>query len=121
PLGGCRPCFPRGLVGHAVQPVGDHLPWCDKRCLANKDQEGGLECVFGVVVVAQDSAAHAPDHRAVTFDQGSEGSFLPMLEVAPKELPIGQSCSLPHKHRLAKMLEDTADLAGRHQVSRWLA
>jgi hypothetical protein len=55
------------------------------------------------------------------LDEGSEGNFIPTLDEAPKELPIGQSCSIPQKHGLAKVLEDLADLVGRHLVSLLLS
>src|SRR5580704_8424847 len=53
------------LVGYPVQPVADHFSRRDRRCLADEDEEGGLKCVLGIVMVTEDAATNAPDDRAV--------------------------------------------------------
>ena len=89
----------------------------DRRRLADEDEEGGLEGVLGVVVVAEDTAAHAPDHRAVPPHQGCKSRLVTAAEVVLQQLPIGQPRPIPQKHRPAKVLDDLAHLAGRHVVS----
>jgi hypothetical protein len=51
-------------MSHPVKPISQHLPWIDGSRLASKDEEGGLKSVFGVVMIQQ-TAASAPDHRCV--------------------------------------------------------
>ena len=97
PPGGRRSRLQRRLVGHAVEPVGDHLPRHDGSRLADEDEEGGLEGVLGVVVAVEDPAADAPDHRAVPLHQGGERRFLAAAEVALQQLPIGQARPLVHE------------------------
>jgi hypothetical protein len=88
PLGGCGPRLQRRLLGHAVEPVGDHLPRYDRGRLADEDEEGGLEGVLGVVVIAQDTAAHTPDHRAMPTHQGCQSRLVTTAEVVLQQLPV---------------------------------
>src|SRR5262249_58529221 len=46
----------RRLPGHAVQPGGHRLPRHGRR-LADEDEERGLECVLGIVVIVEEAAA----------------------------------------------------------------
>src|SRR5262249_42342100 len=85
--------------------------------LADEDQEGGLEGVLGVVVIAEDPAAHGPDHRAMPAHQGGQRRLVPAAEVVLQQLPIGQARPTPQKHGPAQVLEDLARLACRHVVS----
>ena len=59
----------------------------DRRRLADEDEEGGLEGVLGVVVVAKDAAAHAPDHRAVPPHEGRKSRLVTAAEVVLQQLP----------------------------------
>src|SRR4051794_38051936 len=102
----------RRLMSYAVQPVCHHLSRRNGRRLADKDKEGGLEGVLGVLMVEQ-SAADAPDHRPMPLDESNEGSFISMLDEATKELPIGQSCSILQSSP-AKVLDELAYLGSRH-------
>src|SRR5262249_7383722 len=72
-----------------------------------------LESVFGIVVVVENPAARAPNHRAMPPHQGGEGRFVPMLEEVPQELPIGQSRPIAQQHGPAQVLENLAHLARR--------
>jgi hypothetical protein len=71
-----------------------------------------LESILGVVVV-EEATAYTPDHRAVSFDKGSEGHFISMVDEAPKQLSIGQASPILQKHRPAKVLDELARLARR--------
>src|SRR5262245_48687850 len=42
------------------------------------------------------------------FDNGGEGCFVPVIEEASQELPIGQPAPVSQKHGLAKVLNDLA-------------
>jgi hypothetical protein len=84
-------------MGYSVQPVRNHLPPHNRRRLADKNQEGRLESVLGFVM-AKESAADAPDHRAVSVDEGGEGRFIPALEEAPEELRVRQPASVSQEH-----------------------
>ena len=56
-----------------MQPAPDRLLPAHGGGPADEDEERGLEGVLGVVLVAQDRAADAEDHRPVPLDQGREG------------------------------------------------
>ena len=79
----------------------------DRRRLADEDEEGGLEGVLGVVVVAEDAAADAPDHRAVPPHQGFQGRWLSAADEALQQLPIGQVRPF-RQQGAAKVLDDLA-------------
>jgi hypothetical protein len=50
----------------------------------------------------------------MSLDQGSEGVFVSTLDEAAEELPIGQSRSLPYKHRFAEVLDGLGRPVVRH-------
>ena len=65
-------------------------------------------------MVSEDPAADSPYHRAMPPHQGGEGRFIPMLDVASKELPVGQPRPVLKKDGSAKMLHDSIHPTGRH-------
>ena len=69
PLCQHRPCLHCRLVSHAVQPVRHHLSLPDRHGLPDQDEEGCLEGVLGVVMMTQNAATDAPDHRAVPLHE----------------------------------------------------
>ena len=91
PLGPRRSRFHGRLVRHAVEPVAELLPWHDRSRLAGEDEERRLEGVLGVVVIPEDPAADAPDHRAVAPDDRLEDRLLSPGDEAIQELPVRQS------------------------------
>jgi hypothetical protein len=48
------------------------------------------------------------------LDKGCKGRFVPMLDEAAQELPIGQTSPVLPKHSSAKVLDDLARQVGRH-------
>jgi hypothetical protein len=111
------PCLECRLVGDAVEPVGDHLFGYDGSGLADEDEEGGLEGIFGIMVIDEDATAHAPDHRAVPPHQGRKRGLLSAAEVGLQQLPVGQSGPIPPQHGPAKILQGLAHPAGLHVSS----
>ena len=91
PLRPHRPRLHGRLVRHAVEPVAELLPWHDRSRLAGEDEERRLEGVLGVVVVPEDPAADAPDHRAVAMDDRLEDGPLPPVHEAIQELRVRAS------------------------------
>jgi hypothetical protein len=67
PFGAGRPRLERGLMCHAIKPIADHLPGLNRGSLADQDQKGGLECIFGVVVVGERAPADAPNHGSMAL------------------------------------------------------
>src|SRR5262249_55961710 len=87
------------------QPVPHRLPSRDGCCLADEDDEGGLEGILGVVV-AQMAAADAPHHRAVPVDEGGKGRVVAPIDVTTEQLAVAK----PVTHHPANVL----DHARRH-------
>src|SRR5262249_45751598 len=85
--------------------------------LADEDEEGGLEGVFGIVVVAEDTAAHAPHHRSMPMHQGCKSRLVTAADVVRQQFLIGQPPTVSQKHPPSKVLEYPPHLAGRHVLS----
>src|SRR5262249_35735207 len=112
-----RPRFPGRLRGDAVEPVADLLPRHDRGRAAGEDEEGGLEGVLGVVVVAEDPAADAPDHRPVALHQGLEGGLLATRDEAFQELAVGEPDERPRLEEGAEVPEAWVHAAGHRCVA----
>ena len=80
--------------------------------LADEDEEGGLQGVLGIVVVAEDTATDAPDHRAVPPHQRFEGRSFSAAHEALQQLSVGQVRSLQQLQGAAQVLDDLAHLGG---------
>jgi hypothetical protein len=116
--GSRHPRLEGGLVGHAVEPVGDHLAGHDRVGLADQDEEGGLEIVLGIMTIPQDAAADTPHHRPMPPHQRGQGVFT-MVEEVFQELAIGPSRARAGQHGSAQVLDDLTQVARRHPVSSW--
>ena len=81
---------PPGACGHAVrdaeEPARDRPAPADGPRPAGQHEEDGLEGVFGVVGVVEDTPADPQHHRAVPDHQLLEGRFRGL--VAPREEPV---------------------------------
>ena len=82
--------------------------------LPGQDEEGRLKRIFGVVVIGENTATDAPHHRPMPLNNGRKCRLVTTADVVLQQLPIGQSCPIPQKHRPAKVLDDLAHLVGRH-------
>ena len=107
------PCFERGLVSDAVEPVGHHLPRDNGVRFAKQDQIGCLKSVLGVVVI-ENAAAHGPGHRAVPPHKSGNRRFVAALDEALQQLPVGAFSSFPHEGFVTQVLNDLADPADGH-------
>src|SRR5262249_9749848 len=99
------PCLECRAIGNSVEPVTYTFSRHNGGRLASEYQEGGLESVFAVVVVSEDTAAHGENHRAMAPHEGLEGSLLPPGKVAVEQLPIRQACPIAQNDR-PKLLDD---------------
>jgi hypothetical protein len=75
--------------GDAVQPVAERRAAADDGGLLGEDQEGGLEGVLGILVVAQEPFANAQDERPVACDKCGKGRLIPAGAVQLQELVVG--------------------------------
>jgi hypothetical protein len=64
-VGAERPGFDRGAIGHLVKPRRQGRLLADRVGRVGKSEEGGLEGVVGVGVVAEHAPAHPQHQRAV--------------------------------------------------------
>ena len=101
-------------VGHAVQPAGDGLGAADGAGLAGQHQEGGLEGVLAILIVAQLLAANVPDQRPVAGDQGGEGVRVAVGREALQELGVGQARGRAGAGQPAEVADDRVQLGLGH-------
>ena len=62
----------------------------DPVAFSEKSQKSGLESVFGIVAVVENSAADAQDHRAMTPNQGFKSSLFAVSQEGFEQLFIPQ-------------------------------
>ncbi len=97
---------PRGrIAGHAVEPVAHHPPRPNGSGLADQYDEGGLEAVFRVGLVVQDTAANTQDHRPVPPHQCREGGLVPLPDETLQQLAVGHAPLFVVGHGPAQVLE----------------
>ena len=84
-----RPGLEGGLVSDAVEPVTDLRSGVDRRRLADEDEKRRLERILSVVVVAQDTTADTPNHRAMAAHERFQGRRLSAAHEALQQLGIG--------------------------------
>jgi hypothetical protein len=89
-----------------VQPVSDEFAGANGRCLADQDEESGLEGVFGILPVAQNPFADAQNHWSVPAKQGLEGRPVPAGEERLQQERVGQTVSAVEVGGSAKVPED---------------
>ena len=112
-----------GLEGHAVgdpvQPRAQRAAPGDRPRFAGEHQKGRLKGVLGVVVVADDAAADAEDHRAVTADEGFKGRFVPLLDEGGKQLTVRRPRRILPQHGPAKLPDHRVHPSRCHTSPPW--
>jgi hypothetical protein len=82
-----------------VKPAGQRILPGQRGGPAGQDEEGRLEGVLGVLLVAQDVPAHAKDHRAVPAHQDGKGCLVAhngkLLDQGPVGAGVAQLFHLP--------------------------
>jgi hypothetical protein len=111
--GSSPPCLQRRLVRHSVQPVPHRLFRSDRCCFAGENEEGRLESVFGVVLVQQ-TAARAPDHRTVSVDEGCEGRLVVPLDESAQQFAVVTPCTVRQQRRSANVVNQALGPTGPH-------
>jgi hypothetical protein len=88
----------RGVQRRLVKPADDRLTPTNVRCLLGQKQEHRLGGIFGVVEIAEHTAAEVEDHGAVTAHQCFKGVFVPSLGESAQQLPIRGRLSMAARH-----------------------
>ncbi len=79
----------------AVQPTGDGIAFLDRMGPPHEHEEGRLERVLGLVLVAQNAPTGPQDHRRVPRDQGLERGLVATVRKAFQELSVRQPPDRP--------------------------
>jgi hypothetical protein len=72
------------------------------------------------MMVAEETAADTPDHRAVALDKRRESRFVLLLDEGCQQLPICPDCHTLLQHSPANMPDHSVDRSRRHGRPPWL-
>src|SRR5262249_13700300 len=86
----------------------------ERRGLAAQNNEGGLEGVLGVGLVAEDAAADAQHHRTMSAHQRREGRLVAFQEKTFEKLPVRQPRAAVGPREPAQDWYDQVLSAGHH-------
>src|SRR5262249_22061240 len=76
------------LISNAVQPIADHVLRDNRRRFAEQHQERGLECIFRVGLIAENTLADAKNHWAVPMKQRLDGRLVAPFDELAQQMPI---------------------------------
>src|SRR5207253_6776601 len=82
-----------------------------------EDEEGRLERILGIVVVADDAAADAEHHRRVPADEHGKGVLVPVRDEALQELPVAHPGAAVGQRRPLDPVDHPAHRIDRHVVA----
>jgi hypothetical protein len=100
-----------------MEPRAQGVAHPERPSFARQDQEGGLESVLRILLVAKDCAANAEHERTVPLDEGGEGQLgrLASTRREPlQQLAIGRSSDRPEIKQRAELSRDAAVLPDPH-------
>ncbi len=81
---------------------------------AGQEQEYGLEGILRRVLVPQDAATGAPDHRPVPLDQGRERRLVAVIRKPFQQLLVRQTRNRPVEEQGVELPEHVAAWTDRH-------
>jgi hypothetical protein len=102
------------VIGNPVEPVAQTFLVADSAGAARQHKEGGLEGVLGVVLVAEDAAAHAQDHGPVSLNQGGESGLVAVVGEALEQLTVAKTVGSFGRCQLAEVAEQNGCLGLGH-------
>ncbi len=91
-----------------MKPSADPFAVADRGGAADQDQEGGLEGVLDVSLVAKHAATDAQDHRPVPRDQSGERRLVAAGYVALQQRALAQSRHGSAVEQAVQLVEDRA-------------
>jgi hypothetical protein len=79
------------VIGNLVEPAAQTFLVANGASPARQHQEGGLEGVLGVLLVAKDAAAQTQDHGPVPLNQGGKGRLIAVTSEALEQLAVAEA------------------------------
>jgi hypothetical protein len=101
-------------MGDSMEPVDQQFPFADGGRLAEKDKEGGLESVFGIVAIVENPAADTQNHRPMTPDQRFKRCVFSMKQEGFEQLCVCQPIRFLQKGHLPQVTDESAHGRGCH-------
>ena len=102
-----------GALSDPEQPIGDHLARSNRHRFAGQNQESGLKRILGVLVMRDNSAAHAPDHRAMSLHESGKRVFVLVVDEKIQQLAVAHAGFIG-KGSSAKILDNLGKPVNRH-------
>ena len=112
--GGRGPGTPGEAVGDGVKPARQGPAPVQRRGLAGEDEEGGLEGVLGVLLLAQHPPAHAQHQRPVAPHQLRKRLAVPVVCVPFEEPAIPRLRALSGADQPAEVPQNGSQGSRRH-------
>src|SRR5438105_4842218 len=104
-------------MGNAIEPVPHHGPRLDGGGPPDEDQEGRLQRIFRILLLAEHATAYAPDHPAVPVDEGLYGLLVASAEKVFEQLPVSQRRTLRQTCCLTERSEEALHVVAHRSVS----
>ena len=118
---GVDPCLRGDSKGHSPKPARQRILDPEEAGLTSEHQESRLECIFGVMLIAQHAAAYTQDHRAVPLHQDLERGFgivvLPGKELLD-QLRVAHSAGSPQSVQPVDFANDAGVSICHHGLLR---
>src|SRR5205807_8007564 len=100
---------------NSEQPTTYRVALGNRACLAREHQEGGLEGVLGILLMAQHAPAHSKHHRPITLHQGCKRLFIPLRQEPLEQMAVANISSIGGGNEPADVMEDSASRAVCHK------
>ena len=97
-------------IGDFMQPRSECSAPPNRARVAHQGQEGGLQHVFGVVPVSQDSSADTQYHRSVALDENFKRCLFALAGKAFEQLRVVQSALALPRDDSPQTPKDRSDL-----------
>ena len=106
------------IAGHCIEPVTNHPSPAQRGCFARQDEEGGLEAILRIGLVAQNTPANSQDHPPMPLHQRLEGILVPVANKTVQQLVIVSRAAVV-KAVLPQKADKRPKCSGCHRDHSW--
>jgi hypothetical protein len=116
PPGGGPSCLGSHAGCHSMKPAGQRLALANGGGPPCQEQEGGLEGVLGVLLVAEPAAAQVEDHGPVPPQHRLEGRLVVVAQEGADQFAVGPLVGGPVGGQVADVAEDRSQCCRGHRL-----
>src|SRR5207253_2230409 len=106
----CGSCLESDAPGHAVKPVADRILPAYRAGLAREHEKSGLECVLGVLLIAQHTPANPKHQGTMPFHQSCKRRLVAFVGKPLQQLAIARGVICAYTDEAAQMPQEQASL-----------